>query len=176
MESSKTVVSALISSSTNGQQFGSAVPLVFVSRPEIYNVMPKSIQPGQFSVLNISGLDFVDTLDIHCRIVELDIRYKAMFVSEKNIQCGIFIPLSLDAQRYKTLALKVGNVNDDVSLAQINLTVLSTPKIHSIFPTIGSEEGGTAKIGIYKDPWYRIFTIIIYMQIWRIVCCKCCQA
>ena len=71
MESSKTLISALISSSTNGQQFGSAVPLVFVSRPEIYNVMPKSIQPGQFSVLNISGLDFVDTLDIHCRIVEL---------------------------------------------------------------------------------------------------------
>ena len=144
MESSKTLMSALISSSTNGQQFGSAVPLVFVSRPEIYNVMPKSIQPGQFSVLNISGSDFVDTLDTHCRIVELDIRYKAMFVSEKNIQCGIFIPLSLDAQKYKTLALKVGNVNDDVSLAQINLTVLSTPKIHSIFPTIGSEEGGTA--------------------------------
>ena len=48
MESSKTAVSALISASTNGQQFGSVVPLVFVSRPEIYNVMPKSIQLVNF--------------------------------------------------------------------------------------------------------------------------------
>ena len=115
---------------------------MFVSRPEIYNVMPKSIQPGQFSVLNISGLDFVDTLDIHCRIVELDIRYKAMFVSEKNIQCGIFIPLSLDAQRYKTLALKVGNVNDDVSLAQINLRFFQRQKYILYFPPLVLKKAG----------------------------------
>ena len=95
-------------------------------------------------MLNISGLGFVDTLISIVVLLNLISSTRLSLFQEKVIQYGIFIPLSLDAQRYKTLALKVGNVNDDVSRMQINVTVLSTPKIHSIFPTIGSEDGGTA--------------------------------
>ena len=93
-------VSAFISFSNNGQQFSVAMPITFLRQPMPKHVVPKAIQPGFFSLVNVSGSGFVDTLDIHCFIVELDTNYKAFYVSDNLVQCGIFIPLSFNSLLY----------------------------------------------------------------------------
>jgi hypothetical protein len=134
---------ATLSISRNSQEFSSPYEMRYIRRPKLTGVFPKHIQPGLLSIVNITGGMFVNTFDLFCHYSGGIPSHRAVFVSETELRCGVFIPLSWDTF-HSEITIRVTNNIQEMSLEKLRIRVLATPKVLLYSPRLGSENGHTA--------------------------------
>ena len=135
----------------------STLQFEFVADTVVHSVIPSSGAPGGGTPVHVFGVGFIDSDDLACRFGS-QVTVPALYLSHFEIQCAVPPKSQAASEGDDTVVVRASNNGLHFSPAGPLFRYQSTPVVSALFPTHGSESGGTPVL--VSGSWFTLGTAL----------------